>query len=331
MKKYILPTIILICALGLSGTAAYYSIIGLSLLFASIKTPVIIMASFLESSKLVIATLLHNYWKKLNILLKTYLTISLIILSFITSLGIYGLLSSGYQTTLTKANNNNQQILLLENKLLLFNENLSFLQEENKTLNQTISNLRDGLSNNIVQYKDRQTGQILSTSSSSNRKSLEAQLEVSMKSKQEVTQQINKLQDSISSINVNILELKSNEELSSELGPLVFISKVTNKPMDSIVNILTLLIIFIFDPLAIALVLSANYAFSKQQNSIQVDNTKTDDDITETITPSTTVSSTITNIKDKLIQQLNDPSISVWRKNKIKKQLKDEDNTITYN
>ena len=102
MKKQILPWLILACALGLSGTAAYYSIIGLSLLFSSIAIPVIIMASFLEVSKIIIASLLHSYWKGLNVILRGYLTSSLIVLSLITSLGIYGLLSSGYQDTLNK-------------------------------------------------------------------------------------------------------------------------------------------------------------------------------------------------------------------------------------
>jgi hypothetical protein len=94
MKKQILPWLILACALGLSGTAAYYSIIGLSLLFSSIAIPVIIMASFLEVSKIIIASLLHSYWKGLNVILRGYLTVSLIVLSLITSLGIYGLLSA---------------------------------------------------------------------------------------------------------------------------------------------------------------------------------------------------------------------------------------------
>jgi hypothetical protein len=337
MNKKILPWLILFCALGLSGTAAYYSIIGLSLLFSSIKIPVIIMASFLESSKLVIATLLHSYWNKLNVLLKTYLTTSVIILSFITSLGIYGLLSSGYQTTLTKANNNEQQISLLENKLSIFNTTLSFLQDENQTLNKNISDLRNGLSNNIVQYKDRQTGQIISTSSSSNRKSLEAQLELSIKSKQDISQQIISTQDSISKINLLILELKSNDEISSELGPLIFISKVTNKSMDSIVNILTLMIIFIFDPLAIALILAANHIFSSNKNTpqtiendIKETNNTPDNNIEPDNKNENTISSSLNNIKEKMIQQLKDPSVSVWRKNKIKKQLEDDD-TITYN
>jgi hypothetical protein len=337
MNKKILPWLILFCALGLSGTAAYYSIIGLSLLFSSIKIPVIIMASFLESSKLVIATLLHSYWNKLNVLLKTYLTTSVIILSFITSLGIYGLLSSGYQTTLTKANNNEQQISLLENKLSIFNTTLSFLQDENQTLNKNISDLRNGLSNNIVQYKDRQTGQIISTSSSSNRKSLEAQLELSIKSKQDISQQISSTQDSISKINLLILELKSNDEISSELGPLIFISKVTNKSMDSIVNILTLMIIFIFDPLAIALILAANHTFSSNknipqtiENDIKETNNTPDNSIESDNKNENTISSSLNNIKEKMIQQLKDPSVSVWRKNKIKKQLEDDD-TITYN
>ena len=82
------PYFILFCAVGLSFTAAYYSVIGLSILFASVAIPVIVMGSFLEISKIAIATYLHDHWKKTYVMLKIYLTIALVVLSFITSLGI---------------------------------------------------------------------------------------------------------------------------------------------------------------------------------------------------------------------------------------------------
>ena len=80
MKEKFLPYFLLFCALGLSITAAYYSVMGLSILFASVAIPVIVMGSFLEVSKIAIATYLHDQWKKTYIGLKIYLTIALIIL-----------------------------------------------------------------------------------------------------------------------------------------------------------------------------------------------------------------------------------------------------------
>ena len=99
MKKYILPIILALSALSVSTSAAFYSITGLSKLFAGANTEVIIMASALEVAKLVIASFLCQYWEKVNKLLKIYLTVSLVILIGITSAGIYGFLSSAYQQT----------------------------------------------------------------------------------------------------------------------------------------------------------------------------------------------------------------------------------------
>ena len=97
MKQKFLPWFLLFCAIGLSSTAAYYSVVGLSVVFVGAAIPVIVMGSFLEVSKIAIATYLHKQWKKTYTLLKIYLTTALVVLSIITSIGIYGLLSTGFQ------------------------------------------------------------------------------------------------------------------------------------------------------------------------------------------------------------------------------------------
>jgi hypothetical protein len=102
MQHKYLPWFLLFCALGLSTTAAYYSVIGLSVVFTGVAIPVIVMGSFLEVSKIAIATYLHNAWKKTYTLLKVYLTIALVVLSVITSIGIYGLLSTGFQENISQ-------------------------------------------------------------------------------------------------------------------------------------------------------------------------------------------------------------------------------------
>lgn len=324
MKKQILPWLILACALGLSGTAAYYSIIGLSLLFSSIAIPVIIMASFLEVSKIIIASLLHSYWKGLNVILRGYLTASLIVLSLITSLGIYGLLSSGYQDTLNKVNVVNKHIEVLDTKRDRFNESLTYLQNEKQSTDQSISELRNGLANNKVQYRDRQTGEIITTTSSANRKSLENQLDKSTETRDKISDKIVVLQDSISSIDIQILNIESDMELAAELGPLTYISKLTGKSMDSVVNILTMMIIFIFDPLAISLVLAANYAFTlikpkpePVSEPVKLEEPKRQDPPNP--------------IVEKMKNIVNNPSISAWRRNKVKDKLDKGDYTIDYN
>ena len=111
MKDKLLPWFLLFCALGLSGTAAYYSVVGLSIVFVGVALPVIIMGGFLEVSKLAIATYLHDKWKETYGVLKIYMTTALVTLSIITSLGIYGLLSTGFQENIAKLEINNKGFL----------------------------------------------------------------------------------------------------------------------------------------------------------------------------------------------------------------------------
>ena len=99
LKRNLFPFIIAFSALSVSASAAFYSVSGLSKLFAGASFEVIIMAGSLEVAKIVIASLLYQYWKDLNKLLRTYLTIATVVLVLITSMGIYGFLSAAYQET----------------------------------------------------------------------------------------------------------------------------------------------------------------------------------------------------------------------------------------
>jgi len=116
LKQGIFPLIIAFSALSVSASAAFYSISGLSKLFAGASFEVIIMASSLEISKLVIASLLYQYWDTINIILRTYLMVATVILILITSMGIYGFLSAAYQETANKAGNIDAQVSLVEVK-----------------------------------------------------------------------------------------------------------------------------------------------------------------------------------------------------------------------
>ena len=117
-----LAIILLITSLSIAGVAAYFSIIGLSLLFVGSSTAIIVMGSALEIGKLVAVTSLHHLWYKLNGILKTYLFIAVIILSVITSVGIYGYLSNGYNTTSITVHAYQQNIEQNEKKIKLLSE-----------------------------------------------------------------------------------------------------------------------------------------------------------------------------------------------------------------
>ena len=133
--KRMLPYIMLLSALSLAATAAYYSIFGLSKLFSSQASAVIFMASILEASKLVTASYLHRHWSSIKWLAKTYLTAAMIILMAITSLGIYGFLVSSYQQTAYKMSAVESEISVLNLKKQRYETNLGAIQAEKESLN----------------------------------------------------------------------------------------------------------------------------------------------------------------------------------------------------
>jgi len=287
IRRRIFPSIIALSALSVSASAAFYSVSGLSKLFAGASFEVIVMATSLEVAKLVIASLLYQYWGRLNKLLKIYLTIAAVVLVAITSAGIYGFLSAAYQETATKSEIVDSEVAVLELKKGRFEDNRTYYIEEKGQLDQSISDLRKGLSNNVIQYKDRETGEIITTTSSSTRRALQKELDNAVIRRDEVAQKLEVVTDSISSLEVKILETESGAELASELGPLKYLSELTGKPMNEIINILLLVIIFVFDPLAISLVIAANFSFdqlrkknddSYPENQVEPDNEDMDDD-----------------------------------------------------
>jgi len=262
LKNKIFPLLIAFSALSVSASAAFYSVSGLSKLFAGASLEVIIMASSLEIAKLVIASLLYQYWDSINKTLRTYLTIAAGVLILITSMGIYGFLSAAYQETANKAGNIDAQVSLIEVKRDNIKEQLAVYNAEKESINAAVSNLRSGLAGNIQTYKDKD-GNILSTSSSANRKSLERQLDQAISRQSDLNGKVDELNTKLFEYETEIVEVKTNSELAGELGPLKYLSGLTGVSMDKIINVLLLIIIFVFDPLAIALVIAANFAFAK--------------------------------------------------------------------
>jgi hypothetical protein len=265
MKKYLLPILIALSALSISAAAAFYSVTGLAKLFAGVETAVIWMASSLEVAKLVVASLLYQYWKELNKVLKVYLIIALVTLMAITSAGIYGYLSSGYQDTANKSGVVDKEIALIDNRIKTQESSKEFTLEQLKNTQQSITQLRGALGNNNQTYKDKD-GNILTTTSSANRKSYEKQLEFALGEEKTLNNKINNLDSTLLSLSEEKLAKESNAELAGELGPLKYIAKLTNTSMDKIINWFLMIIIFVFDPLAISLVIAANFAFSQLKN-----------------------------------------------------------------
>ena len=263
MKERIFPFVIALSALSVSASAAFYSVFGLSKLFAGASTEVIIMAGALEVAKLVIASLLYQYWDTINKILRAYFVVACFILIVITSGGIYGFLSGAYQETATQSEFLDRQVLVIEQKQVRFEEQKSDLKIEKAALVKSISDLRIALSNPAqVQYVDKESGQLITTSSSSARRALQAELKTSINERDAADLRLNAVTDSIAVLDERILDAQINNESARELGPLKYMAELTNQPMATIVNWFMILIIFVFDPLAIAMVVAANMAFA---------------------------------------------------------------------
>lgn len=263
MREKIFPFIIALSALSVSASAAFYSVFGLSHLFAGASTQVIIMAGTLEVAKLVVASLLYQYWGKINKLLRIYFILATVVLMVITSGGIYGYLSGAYQETATQSEFLDKQVAIIEMKQDRFEEQKSDFKIEKEAISKSISDLRIALSNpQQVQYIDRESGQLITTTSSSARRALQTELKTSIAERDITSQQLISITDSIALYDVKILDAQIGNETSRELGPLKYMAELTGMPMGSVVNWFMILIIFVFDPLAIAMVVAANMAFA---------------------------------------------------------------------
>jgi hypothetical protein len=177
-------------------------------------------------------------------------------------MGIYGFLSAAYQETATKSGIVDKELAVIEMKKERFSENRNYLLDEKKQVDLSITSLREGLSNNVIQYKDPETGEIITTTSSSTRRALQSQLDEATDRRNIISNKLEAVTDSIAELDLKILEVETNSDLAGELGPLKYLSELTQRPMNEIINYLLLVIIFVFDPLAIALVIAANFLFS---------------------------------------------------------------------
>lgn len=263
MNKTALKILIGIAALLLAVLAALFSVIGLSKLFAGAGITIIAMASTLEASKLIVTSFLYQYWATINKMLRLYLLISILIVASITSIGIYGYLSGAYQTTKLKYDLTLTQADSLSTKKIYYESLVTTyktqVQNKNVQLN-TLINLRNSQESRatqlVTQYRSSRSADKSAINTENSIKTINRNID-------SLNTSIIVFSDSASLMQVAIAQLKLKTEISSELGPLVYISNVLNTPMDNVVNMLIILFIIVFDPLAICMVISYNFLNNK--------------------------------------------------------------------
>ena len=215
-------------ALLIAGSAAAFSVYGLAKLFSGAFLSVVIMAGSLELGKLVTASFLYRYWKVINWFQKVYMTIATIVLVFITSAGIFGYLSNAYQGATLEFEKQSTELIAVEERIEQLEEDKSFLKEE---LSVAISELPD----NYITAK--------------------------RKLREDYNPQITQ-------VNQEILEFKTKRadleiQLVStgvDVGPAIYLARTFETDIDTVVKFFIFILIFVFDPLAVMLVIAYNQA-----------------------------------------------------------------------
>ena len=247
-------------ALFVAFNAAFFSVSGLSKLFAGAAVSVIIMASSLELAKLITAGYLYNYWDKINKSFRIYLSGAVLILILITSLGIYGFLTSAFQDTFNQFSIKEKQLAFLQQKEKFWGDDVIRYDEELKRISTNISTLSNAKSQSIQVRDTSVVGGVRTTISTSELRISQKRIEVEEQNRKGVQSKREVAADSLQTIQLKILDVESSEGVSSELGPLEYLSGLLDRPMDVIINWFILIIIFVFDPLAVALVIAFNNA-----------------------------------------------------------------------
>ena len=245
-------------ALFVAFNAAFFSVTGLSKLFAGASLSVILMASSLEVAKLIVAGYLYNYWEKINKAFRYYLIGATLVLVLITSLGIYGFLTAAFQDTFNTYSITSKQKTFLQQKEKFWEGDVARYDKELERISENISTLSSAKTQQI-QYTDK-NGRTQSSVSTTELRAAQSRIAVEEKNRKEVQSKRDVAADSLQSIQLQILEIDTNTKVGSELGPLQYLSGLLGKPMDQIINWFILIIIFVFDPLAVSLVIAFNNA-----------------------------------------------------------------------
>jgi hypothetical protein len=262
-KLFSLKNLIWFCAIGLAVFSGYYSVYGISKLFSGGSWSIVGMAGMLEFSKLVVITFLHDHYKTLKTAFKIYLMSSAVILMVLTSVGVYGYLTNSYQETAKEIYETQNKIALIDKKKEIFLEQKSQIDTLVKQKGQRISSYdqlrlsqENSLNNQLTQKKGTKGLQ-------KNIQSVDNSTQTLNKEISELNQRSIGLSDSVAKLEQEKLVLE-NSTFTSEIGPLLYLSRLTGAPMDIIVNWFILVLVSVFDPLAVSLVIAANHLRHKE-------------------------------------------------------------------
>ena len=253
----ILAVLTLLTALAISAVAAYYSIIGLIAIFSAAVIPIAVMGVVLETGKLVTAAWVYHNWKRTPNLLKSYLVTAVVVLMFITSMGIFGFLSKAHIEQTTINSDNTLQIELIDSKI----------QRERTTIQRAENTLLQ-LDNALEKYVE--LGAV--TKGLNARKDQQGE-------RDELNATINESTNAITNLTQKKSELNAERiAIEAEVGPIKYIAELlygesTTGVLEDAVRGVILIIVFVFDPLAVLLLVAANQSLLQEQKKRRRRNT----------------------------------------------------------
>ena len=241
----------LLVGLAISGVAAWYSIVGLMAIFAAAKIPIAIMGAVLEVGKLLTASWLYQFWDKTNTLLKSYFTIAVVVLMFITSMGIFGFLSKAHMDQTLTVGDNSLLIERIDRKIdrekVKITDAETVVAQLDKTVQVLIDYDRIRGPSGAIAVRESQNDERASLSNI-----------------------IDQAYSKIDTLSVEKLELdKEQLELEAEVGPIKYIAafiygdELDKTLLERAVRWIIITIIFVFDPLAVLLIVAANMTFKE--------------------------------------------------------------------
>ena len=282
MFKYILG----FSAFVLAGCAAFFSVKGIALLFAASFWSVAVMAGSMELAKLVSASYLYRSWDKINKILKKYMLSAVILLMLITSLGIFGFLSDAFQRNFSEYGINLNKINSLKNQQTFYISQIDFNKSKLKDLIELQKTYQSSLDSTVKQevITTKTTGggffSSEKTEKVTDQKLLDSKNKTIAGSQQNInslfsqisttTTDLQNLEKNASEISQEIIKLESNNA-KGEIGTFKFVAEAFNLKIETAVRVFILLIVIVFDPLAVCLVIAYN-SFSKNKDAIVVQN-----------------------------------------------------------
>jgi hypothetical protein len=251
-----------LCAFALSGAAAFYSIAGLIAIFAAAPMAIAIMGSALEVSKLVIASWLYHNWKDIPALMKGYLTTALVVLMFLTSMGIFGFLSKAHMEQGVPIGDTAAKVALIDEKITTEKENLNAARKAiaqlDEQVNQTIS---------------RTTGATDDTAVSRSIAIRRGQA----RERTALTSDIGAAQARLAKLTEERAPLATDlRKIEAEVGPIKYIAALvyeedaSNDSLEKAVRWVTLLIVAVFDPLAVSMLIAASWSLARARRETPI-------------------------------------------------------------